>query len=423
MKKTIWIYAIIGIFLVISGCQKNLYDIELTKKALELTFHNDSVDKNHKWSLLDDYTIKVTANVTDVDRIEVLSVNPYAPNNKSVELLASQEVEEDDVITLVYSVPTANDSVYIAAVTETEEYKVVAVKKGTENTDFSNLNTINEGTVTNPTTQEVYYCFCNSFPQPSTSWSYNDLVYSISKEVISDNVLRINVSLEALGSTNQMAGALRLDGISYDNDVDNIKISNGNTFCKYSGSSRLIIKDEDIKLKGQDGSVVINLFDDAHKAFYVRTEDNGKINRYYINVSQTSDINHLKFNSVTVSYDITFKKNNIARNISFGKIDPFILYYYNSNVWETHKYSFKFKEILYDYLSGSPESYDTGFSWALEVPYKWFRWPLQGISMGSYKNKAIYGAYQERGHSFGEWGTNQTVATDWYLYPLKSSVY
>jgi len=421
MRKIIGIFVVLGILLATSSCKKNLYDIDMVKQSLQLTFHNDSVDKTHTWSLMDDYTIKVTANVTDVDRIEVLSVNPYAPNNKSVELLATQEVDEEgDVITLVYSVPTANDSVYVAAVTDTEEYKVVAVKKGTESIDFSNLNTTNEGTVTVPTIQEVYYCFCCCFPQPSTNWGFNDLVYRISKEVISDNVLRINVTLSALGSTNQMAGALRLDGISYDNDVDNIKISNGNTFCKYTDSKRQIIKEEDVKLKGQDGSVVINLFDDAHKAFYVRTEDNGKINRYYINVSHTTDKSHLEFSPVTVSYDITFKNNNTARNITFGKIDPFILYYYNSNIWETHKYSFKFKEILYDYLSGSPESYDTGFSWALEIPYKWFRWPLQGTSMGSYKKKVIYGAYQQPYHSFGEWGTNKTVATDWYLYPSMS---
>lgn len=419
MKKIFGLFIIIGLLATISGCKKNLYDIELTKKALELTFHNDSVDKTHTWTLLDDYTIQVTANVTDVDRIEVLTVNPYAPNNKSVELLATQEVEEGEDVTLIYSVPTANDSVYIAAVTDEEAYYVVAVKKGTATADFTTLNTTNKGTITTPTIQEVYYCYCNSFPQPSITWGYNDIVYRVSKEVVSDNVLRVNVTLAALGSTNQMAGALRIDGISYD-DVDNIKISNGNTFNKYSGSSRLIIKEEDVMLKGQDGSAVINLFDDAHLAFYVRKEDNGKINRYLINITHTTDVTHMEFSPVTVSYDITFKKDNVARNISFGKLDPFILYYYNSNVWEVHKYAYKFKEILYSYLSGSPSSYDTGFSWALEIPYKWFRYPLQGVAMGSYKNRALYGAYQERGHSFGEWGSNKTVATDWYLYPSMS---
>ncbi len=420
MRKAIWVWAVIGILAATSACKKNLYDMELTKQALELTFHNDSVDKTHTWSLLDDYTVNVTANVTDVDRIEVLSINPYAANNKSVELLAKQEdVEEGDVVTLTYSVPTANDSVYIAAVDINEKYKVVAIKKGTETADFTTLNTTIEGELAIPTSQEVYYCFCNSFPQPSTTWGYNDLVYRISKEVISDKVLRINVTLSAIGNTNQMAGALRLDGVSFDN-VDNIKISNGNTFSKYTSSSRLIIKDENTLLKGQDGSAVINLFDDAHKAFYVRTEDNGKINRYYINVTHTTDVNHMEFSPVTVSYDITFKNSEIAQTVSFGKLDPFILYYYNSNVWEVHKYKFKFKEILYEYLSGSPSSYDTGFSWALEIPHKWFRWPLQGTSMGSYKKGVIYGAYQQPKHSFGEWGTNKTVATDWYLYPSMS---
>jgi hypothetical protein len=125
---------------------------------------------------------------------------------------------------------------------------------------------------------------------------------------------------------------------------------------------------------------------------------------------------------VTVSYDVKFKKSNAAYSVNFGQLDPFILYYYNSNVWEVHKYAYKFKETLYSYYSDSPSSYDSGFTWALEVPYKWFRYPLEGISMGSYKNGVIYGAYQKPYHSFGEWGADMTVARDWYLYP-SSNVY
>ena len=422
MRRVVWILATGMLVATVASCKRNLYDLELTKEVLKQTFYNDTVDTKHTWTLLDDYTVKVTANAADVARIELLSANPYAPDGKSVELLASQEASEGETVTLAYSVAKANDYVYVAAVSSTGQYTVVAIKPGTETADFSALNTTNSGKLDTPTKQEVYYCFCNSFPQPSTTWSFNDLVYRVSKEVISDKVLRINVTLVALGSTNQMAGALRLDGISYDNDVEDISISNHNTFLKYTSSQRTIIKDENIKLRGQDGSVVINLFDDAHLAFYVRTDDAGTVSRYNINVSHTKDVNHMEFSPVTVSYDITFKKSGIARNITFGKLDPFILYYYNSNIWEIHKYPFKFKEVLYEYYSDSPSSYDTGFTWALEVPYSWFRYPLEGATMGSYRNGVIYGCYQQPYHSFGEWGADKDKAVDWYLYP-SSNVY
>lgn len=421
MRKTSILLLAFSLAVVLTACKKDLMDMEVVKEALELTFHNDVVDPNHTWTLMNDWSVTVTANVPNVKRVEVLSANPYNPGKRSVEILAMSEVTEDQKVKMYYSAPIINDSVYIAAINTAGDYRVVAIKKGKENADFNILNTTNTGTMTTPTKQEVYYCYCNSFPQPSATWSFHDLVYRISKEVISDKVLRLNVTLAALGNVQQMAGALRLDGIDYD-DVEDISISNHNTFVKYEASSRTIIKDEDTKLRGQDGTAVINLFDDAHLAFFIRTNENGFVTRYYINVTHNTDVNHLEFSPVTVSYDITFKKSNVAQTITFGKLDPFILYYYNSNVWEVHKYAFKFKETLYSYYSDSPDKYDSGFTWALEIPYTWFRYPIQGVSMGSYKNGVIYGAYQQPYHSFGEWGANKDEATDWYLYP-SSSVY
>ena len=422
MKK---LFGLIAITLVtcatLTSCKKDLFDAELTKEALKLTFHNDVVDPNHTWCLLDDKTVTVTVNVVGVKRIEILSVNPYASQGKSVELMAKRDVTENEEVSMTYSVPQANDSVYLAAVREDGTYRVVAIKSGKATADFTTTNTKNTGTLTSPVPQEVFYCFCNSFPQPSTTWSFTDCVMILSKEIINSNTLRINVTLAALGSINQTAAGLRLDGINY-SDVESISISNNNTFNKYENARRTIIQDDALGLQGQDGSFVINLFDDAHLAFSVNVDDVGYVTRYLINISHKTDDTHKEFSPVTVSYDVKFKKSNAAYSVNFGQLDPFILYYYNSNVWEVHKYAYKFKETLYSYYSDSPSSYDSGFTWALEVPYKWFRYPLEGISMGSYKNGVIYGAYQKPYHSFGEWGADMTVARDWYLYP-SSNVY
>ena len=414
------IFGLITVALVacatLTSCKKNLFDAELTKEALKLTFHNDVVDPNHTWCLLDDETVNVTANVEDVKRIEILSVNPYDSQGKSVELMAQRDVTENERVSMTYSVPQANDSVYVAAVTADGSYRVVAIEPGVETVDFTTINTKNSGTLTTPVLQEVFYCYCNTFPQPSATWSFTDCVMTLSKEVINAQTLRIYVTLAALGSTTQTAAALRLDGIKY-SDVESITISNNNTFNNNGNVRRTIIRDEALGLQGQDGSFVINLFDDGHLAFFAKADDAGIIARYFINITHNTDETHKEYSPVTVSYDVKFKKSNAAYSVSFGHMDPFILYYFNSNVWEVHKYAYKFKETLYSYYSDSPSSYDSGFTWALEVPYKEFRYPLQGISMGSYKNGVIYGAYQKPYHSFGEWGADMTVANDWYLYP------
>lgn len=420
MKKTISLL-VVGILLAsVSSCKKDLFDQEMLKKALEITFHNDKVDPNHTWSLIEEKTINVTANVPNVSRIEILSANPYV--DTKVEILASLDVAEGDQVTMNYTVPKANSKICVAAVTTNSEYKVVEVAKGASSVDFSTSNIQDTGTFTYPTLQEVYYCYCISFPQPSTTWGYNDLVMSISKELINNMRLRVNVTLAALGNTSQMAGALRLDGINYE-DVQSVNIVNVNTFNKSTNTSRTIIKDESLLLRGQDGSAVINLFDDAHMAFSVTENEDGTITRYAVNVSHTQDNSHIEATPVTVSYDITFKRDNLAQYFSYAQMDPFVLYAYNRNIWEIHKYAYWKKETLYSYFSGSASSYDVGFSWVLEIPYKWFRYPLSGNAMGSYKNGVLYGAYQQPYHSFGEWGSDMTSATDWYLYPSSKMVY
>jgi LruC domain-containing protein len=417
MKKFFWFVAIsMAIGAMLTSCKKNLFDPDFAKEALKLTFHNDVVDPDHTWSLMNDYTVSVTANVEDVERVEILSQNPYTAGEKSVEVMAQRDVTEGETFSLAYSVPSVNDSVYVAAVTSDGRYRVVAMESGTSSIDFSKINTKNTGKLSPPVSQEVYYCFCNSFPQPSATWSFTDCVMRLSKEVIDEQTFRIYVTLVAMGCSSQVAAALRLDGISYD-DVESVNISNGKTFNRYEGVRRTIIRDDNTMLKGQDGSLVINLFDDGHLAFTVNVDDAGVVTRYITNVTHNTDETHKEFSPVTVSYDVKFKKRNVPYQISFIDLDPFILYNYNNNVWEVHKYVYKFKETLYSYYSGSPSSYDTGFTWALEVPYKWFRYPLLNISMGSYKNGVIYGAYQQPYHSFGEWGEDMDVARDWYLYP------
>lgn len=421
MKKAIWfLVAGVALSLAATSCKKDLYDKEETERVLELTFHNDTVDANHTWTLMESYTVHVTANVPGVSRVELLSANPYV--STETEVLSSASASEGEHVFMKASVPSVCDSIYVAAVDEKGDYTIVATKAANSTVDFSQLNTTNSGTLTTPNRQEVFYCFCNSFPQPSTTWSFNDVVLSISKEALSDRKLRLTVTLQALGTTAQTAAAVRLANVMFD-EVESVEVVGSTGFVKNQELSRTIIKDDATLLRGQDNTAVINLFDDGHAAFNSNIGATGEVTHVKYNVKHGNSSDNRERNPVTVRYDITFKGNLAVNDLSYAEIDPFILYYYNSNVWEVHKYPYKLQQTLVDYLGSDPTAYNTGFTWALEIPYGWFRYPLDGNSMGSYKNGALYGAYQVSGHSFGQWGAHQEQSRDWYLYPNTYMVY
>jgi len=409
--------------LLLTGCKRDYFDPQKVKEILELSFHNDSVDPSHTWQLTSDWVVRVEAAVEGVSSVMVLTENPYE-STKSEILAQHDNVEENSTVVLNYTTPATQTEVYVAAVTKSGQYKVTAIKPGTYSVSFATASTITGSKLSIPTEHQMFYCFCNSYPQPSATWGYNDLVMRLKKRIVDSKTLHIDITLAALGSQMQMAGALRLSGIMYD-AIEKVTVTPENGFLRneYKELTRTIIKDNDLLLKGRDGTAVINLFDDAHAAFYLRKDNTGAYNRYLFNVSHGNTSTSYEYSPVTVGYDITFKQSGMADGIGFAQLDPFIAYYYNSAVWEVHKYAYKLDEALFDYYSGNPADYNNGFTWALEIPYTWFRYPLQGQSMGSYKNGAVFGAYQRPNHSFGQWGTDKSKCLDWYLYPTTSMVY
>lgn len=406
--------------MMLSACKKEMFDPDLAKKIMDLSFHNDTVDQYHNWTLIEDWSVQVEANVKGVRRIELLSGNPYTDEN--AEVVANSTASMGDVMDLSCSLPSIVDSLYVAAVDSTDHYTVVAVTPQQYHINFSTLNTVNSGTILGVGQQEMFYCFCSSYPAPSETWGFNDCVLRISKELRDSRTLRITVTLLAVGTTAQIAAALRLDGIDYD-QVEKIDIVKGSNFRRAENLPRYFIKDESLKLRGQDGSAVINLFDDAHAAFYSKTNNQGIVYRYRYNVKHGNSSDCYEFSQPSVSYDVVFKNEGIANFMTYTLFDPFILVNYAGTTWEVHKYKFKFNETLYSYFSGNPQAYNNGYTWALEIPYTWFRYPSADNSMGSYKKGALYGAYQTFGHSFGEWGADRKSSNDWYLYPNTSMVY
>lgn len=426
MRKTIWailagLVVSVLVTFTTTSCNKNEFDKELADTMKLLTFHNDKVDPNHTWSLLNDYSVKILPNVPGVKRIEILSQNPYT--STTAELLASREVTENEELTIYYSVPTMCDSIYVAAVDENEKYTIVAAPYFTTKTiNFNYKNTTNTGTFNKINPQKVYYCYDLNFPEAGTTWGYNDVIMALSKEYVNEHILRVTITLHGLGTTKQVAAGLRINGIKA-SKIAQVYTDNDESFVKNPNADRYIIKDKDIVLTARDGSPVINLFDDAHAAFFNQNNENGTITRYRFNVSHETGPEYMGYPEVTVTYNIIFKEKGLSSRLGFADLDLFVSYFYITAQWEIHKYRYKLTASLNDYLEGNENAYADKFTWALEIPYSQFRYPTYGNSMGSYKNGVSYGTYNRLKHSFGEWGADQNSATDWFLYPNSNMVY
>ena len=403
----------------LTSCKKNYFDKELAEEITKATFHNDTIDSRHTWSLLREEGITITANVPGIRRIDLLTANPYASDK--AELMGTANVEEGNQVVMNYSAPVSSDSIYADAITASGDHIVKAIPTGAMAADFTTLNTKNTGTRSDANKQEIYYCFCNSFPRPSMTWDFNDCVFRISKEVIDDYTLRLNVTLVAMGTLLKTAAAIRLPEVDYD-QVESITAVGNRTFVRNTEVERTFITHNELMLKAMDGSVVVNLFDDGHLAFYSRVSSTGELYRYYYNVSRTINSTYTQFATPSVSYDIKFKQKDMAKRVNFTALDPFIICANNGLLVEIHKYRYKLDQVLSRNMD-NPQDYNNCYTWVLEIPYSWFRYPLEGNAMGSYKGRAVYGTYSTLGHAFGEWGADRTKATDWYLYPETSMVY
>ena len=250
-------------------------------------------------------------------------------------------------------------------------------------------------------------------------------MFSVTKELTDDeNVVALNVTLNAVGYLTQIAAALRLVGYSYD-DVE-ITQDEKTTFVTAPDRERTLIKQKDLKLKALNGDAVINLFDDAHLAMFHLSADGSVYRRYFNTMENGSSTGAATQSPVTVTYYIEFANEYEARNFNLGQIDPFIVVQYGQtgdHFWEIHTYPYKLTEMLFNYYEGAAASYNNGFSWAIAIPYADFRWPLEGEPIGMRKNSIVSGAYQESGHSFGEWTLDHADAQDWYEYPAEGAVY
>lgn len=411
----------------VTACVRNDFRYYGYEDQLEGYFPVDSIEKGHTWNLIRTCTNFVKGHVSDAVKLQILSGNPFADSN--VEVFAEVPTTSNISRQVYYVAPMAQSTIYVAVLDKNGKY--LRMTMATPFMDTIELDSkVPTGTAKAVIPQKIFYCFVADYPNPSETWDYNDVVMSVTKEILDDNTtVALHVSLDAVGYLTQIGAAIRLVGYSYDQYKDIISKEEGATFLRYPERERKFIsKDEwqDIG-KSLTNEVVINLFDDAHLAMYKLAEDGSVYRRYFNTIANPSSTNQGAIQpAVTVTYYLKFSDEFVARSFSLNDLDPFIVVQYGTsgeNFWEVHTYPYKLAEVLYPYYNGASQSYNNGFSWALAIPYVKFRYPLEGTTIGEYKKNIISGAYQEKGHSFGEWILNHNNAQDWYLYPAAGAVY
>ena len=406
---------------VLSSCRHFEMTNDQWREIVQYSYPVDSIDSYHTWNLLQDKALTILVKIADSDirTVQVLNGNPYI--SEDVEILAERPCQTGQVVNPTFKTPTVTPTLYVAAVNSEGRYYVVPVDNANEVT-IGGSKVVNDGTLHQPTYQTFTYLFEEDYPLPG-DFDFNDVVLRISQHATNDSTLTIKVTLAAVGAANQIGAAIRLPQIGF-SDVKGVTIEEGSRFDENYSISRYFISDDELVSKGRDGSAVVNLFEDAHWCMKAE-ESMGQVVRMRYNTMKYEVENEAAtVPTVTRTYQLHLKPSINAYYLSLADLDPFIIVGYNGLCVEVHTYIHKYDEAIWHYTNG-PGDKDDRVPWALMIPCATFHYPLEGITLGTYRNGQISGAYSRYNHSFGQWGRNHNSSTDWWLYQnaTKAQVY
>lgn len=426
MRKSTQLTMIITAALLMGAvsCSTEVYDEKKHEELIKYVSPVDSVDQQHTWQLTTNQTY--TVSVGDgggTQRVDFYNANPVSQTD--AELMGRVFATDGQTVNVSLSIPSIQNVVYAALVDGDGKMTVTPFNKTKTEIDFLHPTFTKASPVlSTPQPMAYTYCYEENFPEPG-DYDYNDAVMRISVERTAEKVMSIGVTLSAVGASRQIAGAIRLVGYDYE-DIDSIVTREGKTFNEnVPQPSYGILENDEIMLKGRNGEAVINLFVDAHWSMDILQETlYGNLTRKKYNVSKNiSDTYELVF-AKTVVYDVHFKDASALNHFTLDSLDPFIMSYYIGNKMEIHTDEFAAAQTLYNYNVLSFKD----LPWALKIPTRYFRYPLEGCEIGFRKKtsdgtSAMFGAYMTKGHSFGEWAENHNDFLDWYQYPTENQVW
>ncbi|MBP5340142.1 MAG: LruC domain-containing protein [Prevotella sp.] len=409
---------VLTVLTLASSCNKDMFAEDAYENLVKNANPIDSLDAGHQWNLLQSKVAVVIPNVPgldDVAQVQVLNGNPY-DGSASAEVMGLHTAKAGERTAVAYRFGKSQPQLYAAVVTSAGKYYVKAFTTGDGDVSFDRGNVISQGVFHKPKSQTYTYIYETSFPLPD-DFDFNDVVLRLSMETPSDTLLRLKVTLVAVGTLEQMAAAVRLPGVKSD-QVKSVTIEEGNEFDDGFTFQRAMLPSEETLMSSRSDEAVIRLFEDAHWSMSPRTEEMGGVRRRYYNTEISSRQGYSAKTSAKMrTYDIVFKDGFKATNLELADMDPFVVHGYNGGMFEVHIHRYKLAEVIWGYTSGDPNAYNDHMAWALLIPDDSFKYPIEGTPLGTYRNGLLAGAYSLYRHSFGEWGRNQYVATDWWLHP------
>ena len=413
--------------LMLTSCHKDVFNEDDYNKILDEASPVDSVDAKHTWELAQDHIYVVEANVhIGVKSVQILSDNPLTALN--AEIMAESPIEDGGRIMMAATVPTRIYQLYAALVDEKGSYTVVSFPVETTVVNFSGVKSTESQKALKArlVQQKLVYCFEEEMPEPG-DYDYNDVVLRLSREVVDSRHLKIGVELTAVGGSKQLAAGLRLVGYKAE-DIDSVTIEGGGSFdlggshynIPLQKTASPLFESCSLLQSGRNGEAFLYLFEDAHWAM---GEDLGVTNQIFqrkkYNVSKLSNDNYEVLPTRTEIYHVYFKTVQNINGFTPGMFDPFVLSPYYGVVWELHCYRDREAQVTREYTLTKSKK----LPWALMIPYASFRYPLEGINIGFKKNDGYFGAYMNRGCSFGEWAEDRTKCLDWYTSPTFNRIF
>ncbi len=414
---------------LLTSCSKEVYDNDDYNKIVDEASPVDSVDAKHTWELTQDHIYVVEADVNiGAKSFLILLDNPLTALN--AEVMAQSPIEDGGRVMVAATVPTRLSELYAALVDDKGLYTVVSFPIETTIVNFSKARTANKqkSLKARLTQQKLVYCYEEEMPVPG-DYDYNDVVLRISREVVNSHHLKIEVELAAVGGSKQLAAGLRLVGYQAE-DIDSVTIEGGGSFdlggshydVPLQKTASPLFESSSLLQAGRHGEAFLYLFEDAH---WSMGEDLTVTNQIYqrkkYNVSKSSSNNIMILPTRTEIYHVYFKQSANVNGFTPAMFDPFVLSPNYGFVWEQHCYRDCEAQVTREYsLSDTKTKH---LPWALMIPYASFRYPLEGVNIGFYKNGALFGAYMNKGCSFGEWAEDRNKCLDWYTSPTFNRIF
>lgn len=428
MRKSQLAFLCAILFMIIAGaaCNKNVYDQEADQRWRDSISPVDSVDAQHTWILTATKTLMVTTPDTGaVKMVKIMTGNPRETGD--AEVVGEAYASAGKTVTMSVTYSNRLTTLYAAVVDSSDYYTITRFEPDVSSTvNFESPVFVHEKVPYVPQPQQYTYCFEQQYRlNGDFDFDYNDVVLRIAQERTGEMEMRYHVQLAAVGETQQMAAAIQLVGFSYD-DIESVKTVDSLSFNTTNGKDvpdqiLTVATNKEFFVKGRNNEAVLNLFVDAHWATGDLLEENfGMMTRKHYNVSKSSGDDYQMMVPRTVTYIVKFKSKDALNMASMDRLDPFMYYGFNGANFEIHLYQYRNNQTLNAY----PPSAVKTLPWALCIPMRTFRWPLEGINMGFImKESHLFGAYATYGHSFGEWSMDHTRSLDWYEYPTENQVF